>query len=116
MLAAELPHERLTGPGGNQGSVYVSRAVRSICKNPVPEASVTLLVEVANDADPEQIRAALDAVHAATVTTDLPFETFRVEVPHAKVGEVCAVDGLATVETDATLTVDADGVGEDLEW
>lgn len=96
--------------------MYVSRAVRSVRDDPIPEAEVTLLVEVADGAAVEAVRTALDGLDGVAVTGELAFDTLRVRVAQERVDAVCGVDGLAAVETDATLTIDADGAGEDVEF
>lgn len=92
--------------------MYVSPAVRSIREHPVAGESVTLVVEADEAAD--ALAAALEEV--GTVEAELEFETLRVTVPHERVDEVCALDGVATVQTDDTLSMGADGAGEDVRF
>lgn len=96
--------------------MYVSRAVRSIREHPVPDATVMLLVEVAEDVPTRRVREDLAAIEGVAVADELAFDTLQVRAPQERVDDVCAVDGLAAVETDATLTVDAGGAGEDVEF
>ncbi|MFB6150605.1 MAG: hypothetical protein ABEJ40_02240 [Haloarculaceae archaeon] len=93
--------------------MYVSPAVRSIRDDPIEGESVTLLLETDADTDPGAVADAVEALDC-TVEEELQFETLRVTVPHERVGDVCAVDGIATVETDGTLAIDAGGAGEDV--
>ena len=114
----------MTGPDRERGEtvsvsapqkprMYVSPAVRSIREDPVAGESVTLLLEVTDEADVDAVAEA--AADVGTVEGRLPFETLQVTVLQERVSEVCALDGLAVVETAATLTIDADGAGEDVD-
>jgi hypothetical protein len=94
--------------------MYVSPAVRSIREHPVAGESVALLVEGADDADVDDLAARLEDV--GTVEAELEFETLRVTVPHERVGEVCALSGVASVQTDDALSMGADGAGEDVRF
>lgn len=91
--------------------MYVSRAVRSIREHPVEDESVTLLVRATDDVD-----AIRDRIEAAdgTIEDTLEFETLAVSVPQTTVEEICGLDGIESIETDRTLTIDADGAGEDV--
>jgi len=102
--------------------MYVSPAVRSVRENPVAGESVTLLVEAVEDADADaDADTDVDTLASAvadlgTVEATLEFETLRVRVPHERVGEVCELDGVATVQTDDALAMGADGAGEDVRF
>jgi len=96
--------------------MYVSPAVRSIREHPVAGESVTLLVEAAEDADTDLDALASAVADLGTVEATLEFETLRVRVPHERVGEVCELDGVATVQTDDALAMGADGAGEDVRF
>jgi hypothetical protein len=94
--------------------MYVSPAVRSIRENPVEGESVTLLVEAGENTDTDALADAIAGL--GTVEAELEFETLRVTVPHERVGEVCELDGVATVQTDDALAMGADGAGEDVRF
>jgi hypothetical protein len=94
--------------------MYVSPAVRSIRENPVAGESVTLLVEVGEDTDTDAL--ADTVADLGTVEAELEFDTLRVTVPHERVGAVCGLDGVAVVQTDDTLSMGADGAGEDVRF
>jgi len=83
-----------------------------------PAASTAgLVVELADDADPAPLR---DTVAAADgeVVEELGFGCWLISLPEVGVEELCLLQSVVRVETDATLersvdeTVDA-GVGED---
>ncbi|QPV61524.1 hypothetical protein I7X12_12180 [Halosimplex litoreum] len=96
--------------------MYVSPAVRTIRDDPVEGESVTLLLEVADDAAVDDVAAAAEAA-GATVEEELQFRTLETTVGHERVGAVCAVEGIAHVETGNTLGIDpdgAEGAGEDV--
>lgn len=94
--------------------MYVSPAVRSIREHPVAGESVALVVEAADGADSDELAGALEDV--GTIETELEFETLRVTVPHGRVGDVCALEGIAAVQTDDMLSMGADGAGEDVRF
>jgi len=94
--------------------MYVSPAVRSIRDDPVEGESVTLLVEARDDADTDELTEALTDV--GTVEAELEFETVRVSVSHERVGTVCELAGVATVQTENALATGADGAGEDVRF
>ncbi|ELZ27493.1 hypothetical protein C475_06225 [Halosimplex carlsbadense 2-9-1] len=96
--------------------MYLSPAVRTIRDDPVEGESVTLLLEVADDAAIDEVAAALEAA-GATVEEELQFRTLQATVAHERVGAVCEADGIAHVETGNTLGLDpdeAEGAGEDV--
>jgi len=92
--------------------MYVSPAVRSIRDDPVAGESVTLLVEADGDRDTDVLAGAI--ADLGTVEAELEFDTLRVTVPQERVGAVCKLDGITTVQTADTLTMGADGAGEDV--
>lgn len=96
--------------------MYVSRAVQSIREDPIPGEAVTLLVTPADDT---AIRPDLERVLddcGGRLEGELDFGTLAVTVPQETVDAVCEVDGVETVETDATLSVTLDGAGEDVDY
>lgn len=96
--------------------MYVSPAVRTIRDDPVEGESVTLLLEVADEATVDDVAAAAEAA-GATVEAELRFRTLETTVAHEQVGAVCEVDGIDHVETGNALGIDpdgAEGAGEDV--
>ncbi|WP_181685380.1 hypothetical protein [Halorhabdus salina] len=91
--------------------MYVSPAVRSIRDEPLEGESVTLLVRAAGDVD--EIRDRIEDADG-TIEDSLEFETLAVAIPQTDVGAICELDGIESIETDRTLTIDADGAGEDV--
>ena len=95
--------------------MYVSRAVRSIREDPLEGESVALALTTADDADPDAVAAAA-ADAGATVERRLQFDDLAVSVPQARVGDLCAIDGLDAVETtDAIAITTAEATDEDVE-
>jgi hypothetical protein len=96
--------------------MYVSRAVESIRADPIEGESVGLVLEPAPDADPETVAdAATDA--GATVDRRLQFDDLAVTAPQTAVDELCAIDGLAAVQTtDAIAITHEDASDEDVEF
>ncbi|MFC7018458.1 MULTISPECIES: hypothetical protein [Haloarcula] len=96
--------------------MYVSRAVESIRADPIPGESVALALTTADDADPETVARAVRACDA-TVDRHLQFDDLAVSVPHERVDDVCALDGLSAVETtDAIAITTAEATDEDVEF
>lgn len=91
--------------------MYVSPAVRSIRDRPIDGEPVTLLVRAADDV--ETVRERIETA-GWTVDRRLAFETLAVSVPQTAVAELCALEGIESIETDRTLTIDPDGAGEDV--
>lgn len=94
--------------------MYVSPAVRTIRDDPLPDETVTLLVEATEDADLSALANALGDA-GATVEEELEFRTLAVSVAHEDVAAVCDCAGIEAVETSNTLVLDPDGAGEDVE-
>lgn len=93
--------------------MYVSPVVRTIRDDPMEGESVSLLLEVADEAAVDEVAAALEDA-GATVEEELEFRTLKATVAHERVGAVCELDGIETVETANTLGIDPDGAGEDV--
>ncbi|MDS0282596.1 hypothetical protein [Haloarcula onubensis] len=95
--------------------MYVSRAVRSIREDPIEGASVALALTTADDADPDAVAGAAEAV-GGTVERRLQFDDLVVSVPHERVADVCTIEGLDAVETtDAIAITTADATDEDVD-
>lgn len=91
---------------------YVSHPVRRIRKNPVAGETVTLLVTATDDTDLDAL--ADDVASLGTVEERLRFGALRVTATHEAVDAVCTLPTVARVETTNTLSIDADGAGEDV--
>jgi len=91
--------------------MYVSPAVRSIREHPVEDESVTLLVRAADNV--AEVRDRIETA-GGTIEESLEFETLAVSIPQTGVGAICELEGIESIETDRTLTIDADGAGEDV--
>jgi len=100
--------------------MHVSPAVRTLREDPIEGETVTLLVEVADDYDPEgdPVDAVASALRACgcEIQDRRRFGTLVVDAAQNRLADVCAVEGLALIETAAVGTVDADGAGEDVEY
>ena len=96
--------------------MYVSRAVESLRVDPVPDESVALALTTTDDADIEAVARAVEAC-GGTVDRHLQFDDLAVSVPQDRLDEVCAIDGLAAVETtDAIAITTADADDEDVQF
>ncbi|WP_284006597.1 hypothetical protein [Haloarcula pelagica] len=96
--------------------MYVSRAVESIRADPIAGESIGLVLETAPDAEPEAVADAAAAAGAA-VDRHLQFDDLAVTVPQTAVEAVCAIDGLAAVQTtDAISITHEDASDEDVEF
>ncbi len=78
-----------------------------MCDDPVAGERATLVVELDADADAAGFAASVERL-GGTVEASLRFDAYRIVVPEESVGDLCACDGLAVVETD-----DAVGYGVD---
>jgi hypothetical protein len=86
-----------------------------MCEDPIADEFVTLVVAFADDADAETARETVESLAAergGAVDRDLRFADLAVSLPEAAVADLCAVDGLARVETDATLDLSPSGAEE----
>jgi len=95
--------------------MYVSRAVESLRADPIEGEPVELLLETAEDADPERVAAAAAAA-GATVERHLQFDDLLVSTTQDEIDALCELDGLTAVQTgnvNAIATVD--DVEEDLD-
>jgi hypothetical protein len=91
--------------------VYLSHPVRRLRENPTEGETVALAVTAADDADTDALVEALTEA-GGTVEERLRFGTLRVTVPEPRVAAVCALDGIASVETANTLGITGEDDGE----
>jgi hypothetical protein len=94
---------------------YVSHPVRHVRDDPVEGEPIDLVVRLADDADPDDVTAALRDLGGEGVE-DRGLGALVVTVPQQAVADVCNLEGLASVETTNTLAFDLDGAGEDVEF
>ena len=92
---------------------YLTHPVRRLREDPADGETVTLLVRADDGVDLDRLADRL-AAHGS-VEDRLRFATVKVIVPQAAVDAVCALDGIAAIETANTLALDPDGAGEDVE-
>ncbi len=81
--------------------------------DPDPEAQADLVVTAAEGTDREALAEALEEA-GATVRAPLRFGALRVECAERTVAAVCALDGIAEIETDATREIAGGDAGEDV--
>lgn len=92
---------------------YLSHPVRRIREEPIEGQRVTLRVTVADEGSVDEVADALD--ERGAVEERLRFRALRVTVDQEAVAAVCELPDLAAVETANTLSMDADGAGEDVD-
>lgn len=91
--------------------MYLSHPVRRLREDPTEGETVALAVTAADDADTDALVEALTEA-GGTVEERLRFGTLRVTVPEPRVADVCALDGIASVETANTLGITGEDDGE----
>jgi alkyl hydroperoxide reductase subunit AhpC len=87
--------------------------VLGISDDPVAEESATLLLRL-DEADMETTTARVEDL-GGEVDAELEFETLRVVLPEPAVTDLCELDGLESIETDATIQMGGGDAGEDVE-
>jgi len=93
--------------------MYLSHPVRRMRDDPIPDARVVLVVTAAADADRDSLAGAIEGTDAE-VLEHLRFNALRVACPETAVADVCALDGIESVETGATRDLAGGDAGEDL--
>jgi len=95
--------------------MYVSRAVESLRADPIEGEPVELLLETAEDADPDRVAAAVAAA-GATVERHLQFDDLLVSTTQDEIDAFCELDGLTAIQTgNVNAITTADDVEEDLD-
>lgn len=84
--------------------MYLSHPVRRIREDPDESETVTLRVTAEDDDAADALADALDDL--GVVEKRLRFAGLRVTVPQVNVDDVCALDGIESVETGNTFTID----------
>ena len=94
--------------------MYLSHPVRRLRDDPTDGETVTLRITAVDDAAADDLTDRLDDI--GVVEERLRFGGIRMTLPQAQVEDVCALDGIESIETGNTFTIDADGAGEDVEY
>jgi len=94
--------------------MYVSRAVETLRAEPIEGASVSLVLETAEDADSAAVATAAEAA-GATVDRELQFDDLQVTVDQTAIDAICALDGLTAVQTADAIGTHPDEAEEDFD-
>ena len=86
--------------------MYLSHPVRRIRDDPVEGETVTLRITAADDEAADDLADRLDA--HGVVEKRLRFGGIRMTLPQSSVADVCALDGIESIETGNTFTTDAE--------
>lgn len=86
--------------------MYLSPPVRRKREDPQPDQDVGLVVEL-DELPPEELKERVESLDGQ-VDRDLGFDAWHVVVPETALDDLCANDGIAKIETDATITLDPD--------
>lgn len=93
--------------------MYLSHPVRRIRDDPVEGETVTLRITAVDEDAADDLVDRLDDV--GVVEERLRFGGIRMILPQQRVDDVCALEGIESIETGNTFTIDADA-GEDVEY
>jgi hypothetical protein len=94
--------------------MYLSHPVRRIRDDPTADETVTLRVTAADADDAADLADRIRGF--GTVEQRLRFGGLRVTLPQERVADLCSLDGIESIETANTFTIDPDGAGEDVEY
>jgi len=94
--------------------MYVSRTVQSIRDDPIEDETVALVLEPDDDTDPDAVATAASEA-GATIERELQFGDRQVSVPQERVDAICAIDGLAAVQTADAIGIHPDEAEEDVD-
>jgi hypothetical protein len=96
--------------------MYVSRAVKSLRADPIEGESVALALTTVDGADRERIVTAVTDA-GGTVERRLQFDDLAVSIPHDRIDDLCAIDGLDAIETTAAIAITTtDATDEDVTF
>ena len=84
--------------------MYLSHPVRRIREDPDESETVTLRVTAEDDDAADRLAEELDDF--GVVEERLRFAGLRVTLPQVNVDDICALDGIESVETGNTFTID----------
>lgn len=82
-----------------------------MCREPLPETEAVLVLEPEPDYPIESLEQAITTV-GGTVECHLQHGAIRVSLPEERVTDLCSLDGIDAVETDAVVGIGGDS-GED---
>ena len=94
--------------------MYLSHPVRRMREDPAEGETVTLRVTAADEASAADLADRLAEV--GVVEKRLRFGAIRTTVPQTRVDEVCALDGIESVETGNTLGTGIEGGGDSVDY
>jgi hypothetical protein len=87
--------------------MYLSHPVRRIRDDPDDDETVTLRITAT---DEDAADALLDRLDAHGVVEErLRFAGIRMTLPQSSVSDVCALEGIESIETGHTFSIDAEG-------
>lgn len=84
--------------------MYLSHPVRRIREEPDESETITLRVTAEDDEAADALAEQIDDI--GVVEERLRFAGLRVTLPQVNVDEVCALEGIESLETDNTFTTD----------
>jgi hypothetical protein len=90
--------------GGYPETMYLSHPVRRIREEPDKSETVTLRVTAEDDDAAATLAEEIDEF--GVVEERLRFAGLRVTLPQTNVDEVCALEGIESIETGNTFTID----------
>ena len=94
---------------------YLSHPVRRMRDDPDPGATAELVVTAAGEGPEVEDLADRLAGAGATVRERLRFGGLRVAVPQERVADICALEGIESIETAGTREVAGGDAGEDVD-
>ncbi|XVH32308.1 hypothetical protein ACNS7O_03750 [Haloferacaceae archaeon DSL9] len=86
--------------------MYLSHPVRRVRDDPIAGESIALVVEL-EDLSAGALATRIDELDGS-VDRELPFDSWRVELPQPAVAALCETDGLARIETANTISLSGD--------
>ncbi|MEF8786742.1 MAG: hypothetical protein V5A45_12475 [Haloarculaceae archaeon] len=93
--------------------MYLSHPVRRIREDPDESETVTLRVTAVDDDAADELADSLDEV--GVVEERLRFAGIRVTVPQTHLDDICAFEGIESIETGNTFSMDFD-TPEDVDY
>lgn len=92
--------------------MYLSHPVRRIREDPIEGETIALRVTAEDEDDADDLADRIRGF--ATVEQRLRFGGLRVVVDQTRLDTLCALDGIESIETANTVTLDAGDAGEDV--
>ena len=93
--------------------MYCSHPIRRMCEDPIEDTTAHLVVDPADDdRSHDALAAAIEAV-GGTVEEQLKYGTVRVRLPESRVGDLCSLAGISSVQTAGVIGHTGDA-GEDI--